>query len=923
MAFFGSIREFLQRVTMRVVDFAEKWPWVVVTATLALAAGFGLFAQKTLVPRTDLTELLPRSSAGFRAYEHQAGRLPGSTNIAVIVESPSPEANAKFIDAVSAKVDAELAKQKACIDKCNKEPACVAACGPDLMSYMEANTKDVRKYYEDNKWLYATKAELEEIDETLDRQIALQSGMVENLEDDEKAPAPKPSASAAPAPPKPSSTLPALPAPKPTASATTAAPAPSAAAPAPAASAPSPNEKQASLGLKKYKTKFKKAIDDRDKFPTGYFASEDRKAYGLRIITKVALGGAEGKALIAKVEDLVRSTEPEKLHPELKWGLGGSLAQAEAEKESLLSDAVWASLAAAIIILGGVIIYFRSPWSLFVIILPVLLGVSAAYAFAAVAYGYVNTAGLFLGAIILGNGINYPIVLLSRYREFVATGMTPHEARQKAVWNAFRAEFVGAAVAAIAYGSLSLTQFRGFSQFGSIGFVGMLLVWLAIIPTVPATIVVVERIQARLPSFLRDPKSSVRADGSSGPIMRFIASATERAPLLFVIPAFVATAYFAYRAVPFLKDPWEYNFGALSSQKAEHHGGVNYWSSRGDAAFHGANNLAPVQILADSVEQVAPLKKQIMLNDAKDPQGRLVEEIITVWDMLPGTEEEQKQKLELIDTIRGRLTPGVRARLSPEEQADVDELKPPDALKVVEPENLPPFIKRRFTERDGRLGTVMYFKLKVTYFGDAHSALRLSETLDNVKLPTGQTVQTATYATVFAEMMRSLRRDVPLASLIAFFAVAVVVIFATGSARGALVVLTSLLVGVIATLGGAAIFDVKLHYVNFIALPITFGIGCEYPFNVYDRSRILKGDITTAVRRTAGAVALCSFTTTVGYGALLYNDFGALISFGKLAVAGEIACIIAALFVVPSLLHLTKKRDASGAQPPPPKAESK
>lgn len=897
---------------MRVVAFAERRSWIVVLGTLALAAGFGIFAQKTLVPRTDLTELLPKSSPGFRAYEHQAGRLPGSTNIAIIVESPSPEANAKFIDAVSAKVDAELTRMKTCTEKCAKEPNCLAACGPDLMSYMEANTKDVRKYYEANKWLYASKEELEEIDETLDHQIGLQSGMVENLDDGDdaptktqKTPAPAPAPSVKP------------PAPVPSASA---APAPATPAPAVSATAtPAKEGKQASLGLKKYKTKFKKAIDDRDKFPTGYFSSEDKTAYGLRIITKVALGGAEGKALIAKVEAMVRSTEPEKLHPQLKWGLGGNLAQAEAEKESLLSDAAWASMVAALLILGGVIIYFRSPWSLFVIILPVLLGISAAYAFAAVAYGYVNTAGLFLGAIILGNGINYPIVLLSRYREFVGIGMTPTEARQKAVWNAFRAEFVGAAVASIAYGSLSLTQFRGFSQFGTIGFVGMLLVWVAIIPCVPATIVVVERIQAALPSFLRDPKSSVSADGSSGPIMRAIARATEKAPLLFVIPALVATAYFAYRAVPFLKDPWEYDFGRLSSQKSGHPGGVNYWSTRGDHAFHGANNLAPVQILADNVAQVAPLKKQILANDAKDPKGRLVEDITTVWDMLPGTEEEQKAKLAVLDSIRSRLTPGVRARLTPEETVDVDELNPPETLKVLEPEDLPPFIKRKFAERDGRLGTVMYFKLKVTYFGDAHTALRLSETLDNVKLPTGQTVQTATYATVFAEMLRSLRRDVPLASCIALLAVALVVILATGSARGAIIVLVSLLMGVIATLGGAAIFDAKLHYINFIALPITFGIGCEYPFNVYDRSRILKGDVTTAVRRTAGAVTLCSYTTIVGYGALLYNDFGALISFGKLAVAGEAACIVAALFVVPSLLHLTKKREkvSEPAKPEP------
>ena len=49
------------------------------------------------------------------------------------------------------------------------------------------------------------------------------------------------------------------------------------------------------------------------------------------------------------------------------------------------------------------------------IALAALFGISAAYAFAAAAFGYVNTCGVFLGAIILGNGINYPIVLLSRF----------------------------------------------------------------------------------------------------------------------------------------------------------------------------------------------------------------------------------------------------------------------------------------------------------------------------------------------------------------------------------------------------------------------------------------------------------------------------------------------------------------------------
>ena len=140
--------------------------------------------------------------------------------------------------------------------------------------------------------------------------------------------------------------------------------------------------------------------------------------------------------------------------------------------------------------------------------------------------------------------------------------------------------------------------------------------------------------------------------------------------------------------------------------------------------------------------------------------------------------------------------------------------------------------------------------------------------------------------------------------------------------RGALAVLAALLMGVTWLVGGAAWLGEKLNYVNFVTLPITFGIGCEYPFNVYDRSRLLGGDVSAAVRRVGGAVALCSYTTVVGYGSLLFADFQALQSFGRLAVSGEIACLTGALLLLPSLLHLLGDRGAyARAEFPPSLAE--
>jgi hypothetical protein len=291
---------------------------------------------------------------------------------------------------------------------------------------------------------------------------------------------------------------------------------------------------------------------------------------------------------------------------------------------------------------------------------------------------------------------------------------------------------------------------------------------------------------------------------------------------------------------------------------------------------------------------------------------------------LPGTPEAQLRKLAILDRIRDRLTPAVLDGLPPDERARVDELRPPDSLHVLEAKDLPPLLRRRFEEKDGRIGTVFYVKYKNSVvFSDGHNLLRMAKATDNVHLPDGTVVQTASRSTVFAEMIRSMATDGPRATFASLFAVAVVVIVATRNLRGAFAVLSALLMGVTVLLGGAAWAGERLNYVNFITLPITFGIGCEYPFNVYDRSRLLAGDVTSAVRRVGGAVALCSYTTVVGYGSMLFADFQALQSFGRLAVTGELACLASALLMLPALLHLIGRksdyagRDASEPEPPP------
>jgi predicted RND superfamily exporter protein len=833
----------LRRAVGSIVDASGRHPVIVIVSALCVLGFSWVFALRVLLnPRTDLRELLPQDSPGLQAFEHQLGRVGGGATILVVVESPARRENERFIDALSARLDDLVAAQK--------------QGAPKVIAYVESGTKDIHRFFEQNKWLYADRKDLQSALDTLDLQIALRSGLVSDLSDDA------------------SERKGAMPA----------------------------------LGLDEYRDRWEAEARRRDDFPGGYFATKDGSMIGLRIVSlTTGMGDEAGDVLLARLQRLVSDLAPASYHRDMLVGFAGDVPNAVAEKASVVSQAAWASAGALLLILAGVVWFYRSPWAVVIVGLPALIGVGAAYAFAWVHFGYVNTTGMFLGAIILGNGVNYPIVLLSRYGEFRARGLTPVDARREAVQNALRAELVGATVASIAYGSLTVTEFRGFSQFGWIGLFGMLLVWAAMIPCVPALLVATEWVQTKLPTLLRGGPPRLLEDGTRR-AARWLAGATARAPRLVALLALAVTAVAVFRIPGFLRDPWEYNFDRLGSRGSKE-GGAGEWSNKAERVFGGKMNVAGALMLADAPEQVPELKARILANDAADPEGSTIAEISTVSDLLPGGADEQNGKLELLARIRDRLTPAVLEGLPGDERARVAELTPPRSLRAIGPTDLPPLLRRRFEENDGRIGTVFYVRYKDDLsLSDGRILLRAAKATDNVALGDGTVVRTASRATIFAEMIRSMRKDGPRAMAASLVAVSLVVIVATRNLRGALSVLAALAMAVTWLVGGAAWFGEKLNYVNFITLPITFGIGCEYPFNVFDRSRLLGGNVVAAVGRVGGAVALCSYTTVVGYSSLLFSDFQALQSFGRLAACGEIACLTGALLTLPALLHLTSRR---------------
>jgi predicted RND superfamily exporter protein len=121
--------------------------------------------------------------------------------------------------------------------------------------------------------------------------------------------------------------------------------------------------------------------------------------------------------------------------------------------------------------------------------------------------------------------------------------------------------------------------------------------------------------------------------------------------------------------------------------------------------------------------------------------------------------------------------------------------------------------------------------------------------------------------------------------------------------RPTMTVLAGLLIGVAWLVGLAAVAHVRINFLNFVVLPITFGIGVDYSVNIIQRYRLEgRGSLARVIRETGGAVSLCSSTTVIGSASLFVADNHALAGFGLLASLGEVSCLTAALVALPAWL---------------------
>jgi len=639
--------------------------------------------------------------------------------------------------------------------------------------------------------------------------------------------------------------------------------------------------------VKKLKTKLDEAEKKKDAVG---FVSKDSRLQLIIVRTTFEAGAAsKGERVIAQVAHLADETK--KLYP-VTVGITGDVISGLAEHDALVKGMVQAALLTALIVAFGLILYYRSIRAVGALLWALTVGTALTFGYTYLAIGYLNLASAFLSSIVVGNGINFGILVVARHLEERRHGKRGVDALTGAIGGTLTGTLAAALTAAVAYGSLVATNFKGFQHFGIIGGVGMVICWIAAYTVLPAGLAVLERGGLKVH---REPRL--------GHVFARIMPHSNRGAAIVASVALLVTAGAGVATYQYLQNPYEGNFRNLRSSSPDIERARD-WLGRIDEAF--GRNISGGFVIASPTRAAAKLVEDRLraVDAGKAANQQLLGGVRSIDDVLPA---DQEAKLAILGDLR-RMIDHESKNLSDADRADLVRLRPPEGLRQLDENDLPEQMAWPFSEKDGSRGKIILADAANHYdTWLAHDLLEFTAKVEALDLGPDVIMGGANF--VFADVIRSMEGDGPKSTFIALVGALAVIALLVGFSRHAAITLVCMASGTLLMLAGAWLAGLRVNFLDFVALPITIGIGIDYSVNIVARARHDgPGSARQVLSTTGGAVALCSYTTMVGYGALLLSANQGIRSFGAAAILGELTCITAALVLAPTLLQLIVNR---------------
>jgi hypothetical protein len=636
---------------------------------------------------------------------------------------------------------------------------------------------------------------------------------------------------------------------------------------------------------------------------TEYFLSPDSTTLVVKLYptgSQTNLGFVD--QLYGDLDAQIEALRPEQYHPDMEVTAAGRLLRQTIEVQSITNDVRNSFGAGVLSVVLAVVLYFlyksiqartggrlvwsvvgsellRTPVTAILLTVPLLVSLSWAGGVAAITFGTLNLMTSTLGLVLFGLGIDYGIHFYARYAEERGEGKNVADAVEETFVSTGQGIAVSALTTAFALFVLQIADFRGFSEFGLIGGLGILFAVVSMLTVLPALLSIAERTGA-LNLRLRGEASRVEIDP------RFPFARTITVVCLGLTVACVL-------AIP--KVSFEYNFSNLEPEYDEYY-------RRAEAlepVFGQSERRNPAYILLDSPESVQAVAEAV---EGLAEQDSLILAVESLQERFPTDSVGTASKLERLAGIREVLDdPFLRADTT----GQIERLR--RAASATEPislDSVPPFLTRPFTTRDGEIGDFVIVFPRGN-MADGRRSIRFAELIGEVTTPEGSSFYAASTQLVAADMLRLMQEESPLMVGVTFLLVFVLVFLSFRSLKWTLIAVVPLLIGLVWMLGVMVLFGVQLTFYNLVVLPTVLGIGNDGGVHLTHRYREEgRGSIRRVLRSTGEHVTMGALTNLVGFGGLLLSSHPGLRSIGILAVVGIGATLAATLVFYPALLQV-------------------
>lgn len=600
--------------------------------------------------------------------------------------------------------------------------------------------------------------------------------------------------------------------------------------------------------------------------------------------------------------------------------LTGNIAMEEEEFATVAHGMGW-SVAGSLLLVGLILwLALRSPRLILPILLTLLAGLAATFAFAVGVAGTLNPISIAFAVLFIGMGVDFGIQVAVRYRDRRHALGEPTAAMRAAAAGIAGPLTLAAVTTAAGFLALLPTDFTGVSQLGLIAGVGMLIALLLSLTLLPALLT------------LAHPPAEAEPVGwtALAPLDGWLARRRRGVLRAAVVLALVAAA-----ALPFLR----FDFNPLNLRDRS----TEAVATALDLIADPDSTPFRIQVLRPSLDDAVAMAARLnalpevrhALTLASFVPDRQEEKLAILADAalllgpsltppavsappspaeLRATLSETVQRLKRLggseagaaplaerlaavlatddrrlDSFAGALTAGLAGQL--ETLATVLGAGP------VTLAGIPADFARDWVTADGRA------RIEVTPAGDSNDPATMVRFVDAVQAvaphATGAAVTIQESADVIVGAFRQ-------AGVLAVLAVGVLLMLVLRRIGDTLMVLAPLGLAALLTAAIAVVVGLPLNFANIIALPLLTGAGVA--FSVYYVVNWRAGERGPLASSTTRAIVYSALTTGVAFGSLAASSHPGTASMGWLLLLGLAMILLASVLLLPALLARPPRR---------------